>query len=185
MSFILGKKLKMTQIWKEGKVVPVTVVVAEPNKVAALRTKEKDGYEAVQVSFGKKKKEFRNRPANPVDVAKFALGGEVTVESFKEGDKVRVSGVTKGRGFQGVVKRHGFGGGPKTHGQKNRYRAPGSIGSTAFQRVVPGRRMAGHMGTDRVTIKNLVVAQIDKEKNLIFLRGAVPGARGGMLEIRK
>lgn len=187
MSFILGKKLKMMQIWKEGKVVPVTVVRAEPNKVSALLTKEKHGYEAVQVSFGKKgktKKEFRNQEWKPVDVSKFNPGDEVTVEAFKEGEKVAVSGVTKGRGFQGVVKRHGFAGGPKTHGQKNRLRAPGSIGSTAFQRVVPGRRMAGHMGTIRVTVKNLVVAQVDKENNLIFLRGAVPGARGGLLEIR-
>lgn len=183
MSFILGKKLKMTQLWKDGKVVPVTVIHAEPNKVSTVRTKDKDGYEAVQVSLGKKKREFRNREWNPVEVTKFNAGDEVTVDVFKEGEKVRVSGVTKGRGFQGVVKRHGFSGGPKTHGQKNRYRAGGSIGSTAFQRVVPGRRMAGHMGTDRVTIKNLAVAEVDKEKNLIFLRGAVPGARGGMLEI--
>lgn len=185
MPFILGKKLKMTQVWSEGKVVPVTVVHAEPNAVAAVRTKEKHGYEAVQVSLGKAKREFRNREWNKIDVASFKAGDAVTVETFKEGEKVRVSGVTKGRGFQGVVKRHGFGGGPKTHGQKNRLRAPGSIGSTAFQRVVPGRRMAGHMGTDRVTVKNLVVAGIDKEKNLILLRGAVPGARGGLLEIRK
>jgi len=185
MSFILGKKLKMTQIWKDGKVVPVTVVHAEPNTVIMLRTKERDGYEAVQVSLGKNKREFRSRRANPLDTSKFTAGAAVTVEAFVEGEKVRVSGLTKGRGFQGVVKRHGFSGGPKTHGQKNRYRAPGSIGSTAFQRVVPGRRMAGHMGTERVTIKNLVVAAIDKENNLIMLRGAVPGARGGMLEIRK
>lgn len=185
MSFILGKKLKMTQIWKDGKVVPVTVVHAEPNTVSVLRTKEKDGYEAVQVSLGRKKKEFRNVQNAPIEMGKFNAGDAVTVEAFKEGEKVRVSGVTKGRGFQGVVKRHGFGGGPKTHGQKNRYRAPGSIGSTAFQRVVPGRRMAGHMGVERVTIKNLVVAAVDKENNLIMLRGAVPGARGGMLEIRK
>ena len=185
MSFILGKKLKMTQLWKDGKVVPVTVIFATPNKVAIVRTKERDGYEAVQVSSGKKKIEFRNREANPVDISKFNVGDEVAVDAFQEGEKVRVSGYTKGRGFQGVVKRHGFGGGPATHGQKNRHRAPGSIGSTAFQRVVPGRRMAGHMGTTRKTIKNLVVAGIDKEKNLIFLRGAVPGARGGMLEIRK
>ncbi len=185
MAFILGKKLKMTQIWKDGKVVPVTVVHAEPNKVSIVRTKENDGYEAVQVSLGKKRKEFKATGASALDVSGMKRGDEVTVETFKEGEKVRVSGLTKGRGFQGVVKRHGFHGGPKTHGQKNRYRAPGSIGSTAFQRVVPGRRMAGHMGTERVTIKNLVVAQIDKENNLIFLRGAVPGARGGMLEIRK
>ena len=185
MSFILGKKLKMTQIWKDGKVVPVTVVSAVPNKVSVVRTNEKDGYEAVQISVGKKKKEFRNRSAYKIEMSKFNAGDEVTVETFKIGDKVIVSGITKGRGFQGVVKRHGFSGGPKTHGQKNRYRAPGSIGSTAFQRVVPGRRMAGHMGDERVSVKNLVVAEIDKDQNLIYLRGAVPGARGGMLEIRK
>lgn len=197
MSFILGKKLKMTQVWKDGKIVPVTVVHAAPNKVAMLRTKERDGYEAVQVSVGARKgakgkrgskgtvKEFRNRPANPIKMDEFTKGASVTVANFKEGDKVRVSGYMKGRGFAGVVKRHNFGGGPKTHGQKNRHRAPGSIGSTAFQRVVPGRRMAGHMGTTRVTVKNLVVAEIDAKKNLIMLRGAVPGARGGMLEIRK
>ncbi|HVN26107.1 MAG TPA: 50S ribosomal protein L3 [Candidatus Paceibacterota bacterium] len=183
MAFILGKKLNMTQMWKDGKVVPVTVVKAEPNKVAMLRTNERDGYEAVQVAMGKTKREFRNRAIQPVDMAALEVGADVTVESFKEGDKVRVSGLTKGRGFQGVVKRHGFGGGPKTHGQKNRHRAPGSIGSTAFQRVVPGRRMAGHMGVERVTIKNLVVAAVDKDKNLLYLRGAVPGARGGFLEI--
>lgn len=183
MAFILGEKLNMTQIWKDGKVVPVTIVRAKPNKVSFLRTKEKDGYEAVQVLFGRRKKEFRNRPANPVELAKFNMGDEVTVENFKEGDKVRVSGVMKGRGFQGVVKRHNFAGGPKTHGQKNRHRAPGSIGSTAFQRVVPGRRMAGHMGTTRVTVKNLTVAQVDKENHLIFLKGAVPGSRGGLIEI--
>jgi large subunit ribosomal protein L3 len=185
MSFILGKKMNMTQIWKDGKVVPVTVVRATPNKVAILRTKERDGYEAVQVSLGRARKEFRNRPANPVEMGKWNVDGDVTVENFKEGDKVRVSGVMKGRGFQGVVKRYNFAGGPKTHGQKNRHRAPGSIGSTAFQRVVPGRRMAGHMGGTRVTVKNLTVAQVDKENHLIFLKGAVPGVRGGLLEIRK
>jgi large subunit ribosomal protein L3 len=200
MSFILGKKLKMTQMWKEVdvkitkdkkvvvvkvmKVIPVTVVHAEPNKVSMIRTQERDGYEAVQITLGKKTKEFRNRTAYPVVMADFKAGDEITVDRFEEGDKVQVSGIMKGRGFAGVVKRHGFAGGPKTHGQKNRHRAPGSIGSTAFQRVVPGRRMAGHMGTTRVTIKNLV-AGIDKENNLIFLRGAVPGARGGVLEIRK
>ena len=179
MPFILGKKLKMTQIWKDGKVVPVTVIVAEPNKVAIVRTKEKDGYEAVQVALGTKKHEFK------VESLKFKVGDAVDVSGFNEGDKVRVSGISKGRGFQGVVKRHGFGGGPKTHGQKNRHRAPGSIGSTAFQRVVKGRRMAGHMGMDRITIKNLVVAGVDKEKNLIFLRGAVPGMRKSIVEIKK
>jgi large subunit ribosomal protein L3 len=207
MSFILGKKVNMTQVWKYVdvkivkdkkevivkvlKAIPVTVIHAEPNKVAMLRTKERDGYEAVQVSVGVRKgkkgvvKEFRNRQANPIEMEKFEKGASMTVANFKEGDKVRVSGYMKGRGFAGVVKRHNFGGGPKTHGQKNRHRAPGSIGSTAFQRVVPGRRMAGHMGTTRVTVKNLVVTEVDPKKNLIMLRGAVPGARGGMLEIRK
>jgi large subunit ribosomal protein L3 len=179
MPFILGKKLKMTQIWKDGKVIPVTVIAAEPNKVTIVRTKEKDGYEAVQVAFARTKREFK------AESSKFKVGDAIDVSDFNEGDKVLVSGITKGRGFQGVVKRHGFGGGPKTHGQKNRYRAPGSIGSTAFQRVVKGRRMAGHMGVDRVTIKNLVVAEINKEKNLIFLRGAVPGMRRSIVEIKK
>ena len=173
----------MTQIWKDGKVVPVTVVQAEPNKVSILRTAERDGYEAVQLTLGKKKREFKNRPNQRVDVSSLKIDDMIGVDSFQEGDKVRVSGITKGRGFQGVVKRYNFAGGPKTHGQKNRHRAPGSIGSTAFQRVVPGRRMAGHMGVDRVTIKNLVVAAIDKENNLLFLRGAVPGGRGGLIEI--
>lgn len=191
----------MTQIWKDVevkvvkdkkvvtvkvlKVLPVTVIHAEPNKVSLVRTKKRDGYESVQVAMGKKKREFRHTTAHPVDIAQFAVGSDVTVEGFQEGDKVRVSGVSKGKGFQGVVKRYNFRGGPQTHGQKNRLRHPGSIGSTAFQRVVPGRRMAGHMGMDRITIKNLVVAGIDKEKNLIFLKGAVPGMRGTMVEIRK
>jgi large subunit ribosomal protein L3 len=199
--FILGKKLNMTQLWKEVdakvvkdkkvatvkvlKVLPVTVIHAEPNQVALLRTKERDGYEAVQVALGKTKKEFRDKGQGTRDRENFKIGDAVTVELFAEGDKVMVSGTMKGRGFAGVVKRHGFAGGPKTHGQKNRHRAPGSIGSTAFQRVVPGRRMAGHMGGTRVTVKNLAVVAVDKEKNLLFLKGAVPGARGGVVEIRK
>ena len=182
--FILGKKLKMTQVWKGDVVVPVTVVTADPNTISLVRTKDRDGSEAVQIAHGKTKIEFRNRRGE-LPMADFKEGATITVEAFKEGDTVRVSGLTKGRGFQGVVKRHGFHGGPKSHGQKNRFRAPGSIGSTAFQRVVPGRRMAGHMGTERVTVLNLKVMGVDAEKNLIFLKGAVPGARGGMLEIRK
>jgi large subunit ribosomal protein L3 len=185
MSFILGKKLKMSQIWKDNAVIPVTVVKAEPNKITTVRTNDKDKYEAVQVALGKTKREFRNRKSEPVDVSKFNVGDEVRVGVFNEGDKVRVSGIMKGRGFQGVVKRHGFHGGPKTHGQKNRFRAGGSIGSTAPQRVTPGRKMAGHMGDERVTVKNLKIVGVDKENNLIFIKGAVPGARGGILEISK
>lgn len=198
MAFILGKKLKMTQVWKENIVVPVTIIKAEPNTVSIVRTKEKDSYEAVQLQLGKKtKREFRTGSAgstistslgqasSPQASTAFKKGDRVDVTIFKEGDTVHVSGTTKGRGFQGVVKRHGFHGGPKTHGQKNRHRAPGSIGSTAPQRVVPGRRMAGHMGMERITVKNLVVVGVDKEQNLLLVRGAVPGSRGGLLEIRK
>lgn len=136
---IIGTKLKMSQIWKEEKVIPVT-----PIKV----TDEKSDLSAV-----------------------------------KEGSLVKVSGITKGHGFQGVVKRHSFRGGPKTHGQKNRLRAPGSIGSTAPQRVVPGRKMAGHMGVVRVTIKNLEIAKVDSENKMIFVKGGVPGTIKGRLEI--
>jgi large subunit ribosomal protein L3 len=186
MPFIIGKKSTMTQLWKDGVVIPVTAISALPNKVTLVRNKKRDGYEAVQIALGRTKREFRNFPAHPVDAEKFTPGDEITVVTFQEGDKVRVSGLTKGRGFQGVVKRHGFAGvGGATHGQKNRQRHPGSIGSTAFQRVVKGRRMAGHMGTERVTVKNLAVAAVDAEKNIIYLRGAVPGMRGAILEIRK
>jgi len=176
---LLGKKVKMDQIWKDGKVIAVTVVEAEPNHISDIRTKDKNGYDAIQVSMGRHKKEYRTTSPSSVN-----SGDEITVELFKEGEKVKVSGITKGRGFQGTVKRYNFAGGPRTHGQKNRYRAPGSIGATAPQRVVKGRRMAGHMGVDRVTIKNLTVVKVDKENNLLLLKGAVPGHRGTLLEIR-
>lgn len=168
----------MSQIWKDEKVVPVTVISVPENKVTAVRTMEKDGYIATQIKAGKRAKEFRN-------FGDLQVGQEVAVSIFEEGDKVMVLGITKGRGFQGVVKRHGFHGGPATHGQKNRLRAPGSIGSTAPQRVWKGRRMAGRMGGDKVTIKNLKVVQIDAEKKLLYLKGAVPGNVGGIIEIRK
>jgi large subunit ribosomal protein L3 len=179
MNYILGKKVKMSQIWQDDKIVPVTIIEALPNKVSLVRTKDKDGYEAVQLSLGKTKKEFRVK-----ETPEIKAEDEVKVSVFKEGDVVAVSGHSKGRGFAGVVKRHGFHGGPKTHGQKNRHRAPGSIGWTAAQRVIPGRKMAGHMGTNRVTTKNLKVAAINEEGNLIMIKGAVPGARGSLIEIR-
>jgi len=179
--FILGKKLKMSQIWKGSTVVPVTVIEAAPNAVSVVRTSGRDGYEAAQLKLGKTKREFRIKNQE----LEIKAGDTVDVSVFAEGDIVRISGTSKGRGFQGVVKRHGFHGGPKTHGQKNRFRAPGSIGSTAFQRVVPGRRMAGRMGSDRVTVKNLTVVGVDAAQNLLMVKGAVPGARGGLLEIVK
>jgi len=203
MAFILGKKLKMSQIWKNDKVIPVTLIKAEPNVITQIRTKEKDGYEAIQVGFDTSKKKL-NKPmrghlknlgnfrylrefkptTNNLQPTTYKVGDILDVSQFKEGDKVKVSGLSKGRGFQGVVKRHGFGGGPKTHGQKDRLRAPGSIGATAPQRVMPNRKMAGHMGQERVTIKNLEVVGIDKENNILMIKGAVPGMRGAILEIR-
>ncbi len=180
MSFILAKKVKMTQIWKDGKIVPVTIVKASPNKVSLVRTTERDGYSAVQVQLGNSKKEFSINEGET-----FEVGQEIGVSAFTEGEDVAISGLSKGRGFQGVVKRHGFHGGPKSHGQKNRYRAPGSIGSTAPQRVVPGRRMAGNFGTERNTRKNVKIVQIDAENNYLMLKGAVPGGPGTLVEIYK
>lgn len=198
----------MSQIWQGNKVVPVTLVQAGPVKITQVRNKEKDGYEAVQVGFDPTKKhvnkslaghlkdlgnfryiqEFRAAGAGAKsDSSKekndFKTGDVLTVSQFQEGDKVKVSGLNRGRGFQGGVKRHGFRGGPKTHGQKNRHRAPGSIGATAPQRVLPGTRMAGHMGQERKTVRN-VIAGIDAEKNILMLKGAVPGMRGTLLEIK-
>lgn len=179
MPFILGKKGKMTQVWQGDKVVPVTVISAAPNEVTLVRTSDRDGYVAAQLKLGRSKKEFREDGAESLNE-----GDTVSVAAFKEGDKVKVSGTMKGRGFQGGVKRHGFHGGPKTHGQKNRHRAPGSIGSTAPQRVWPGRRMAGHMGMTRTTVRNLVIVAVDAEKNVLMVKGAVPGAPGSLVEIR-
>ena len=180
MAFILAKKLKMTQFFDvEDKVHPATLLVAEPNDITLLRTKEKDGYEAVQVSLGKNKKEFKSEEGGG-----FQKGDKIDVSVFAEKDKVRVSAISKGKGFQGVVKRHGFHGGPRTHGQKHSEREPGSIGATGPQRVFKGRKMPGRMGGDRVTIKNLKVLAIDKDKNEILVSGAVPGRRGALVEIR-
>ena len=176
MASLLGRKGKMTQIWKDGKIVPATLVTATPNTVSIVRTKERDGYESIQLKLGRTKKEFKGESAE--------LGAELTVAAFKEGDKVKVAGTMKGRGFQGVVKRYNFGGGPQTHGQKNRLRAPGSIGSTAPQRVWKGRRMAGHMGTTRVTVRNLRILEVDAERNILLIKGALPGNTGSIVEIR-
>jgi len=205
MGFILGKKLKMSQIFKGDAAIPVTVIQAGPIVVTQIRTKEKDGYEAVQVGFDPTKKKinkslqgqfkklkekdpqtkvnFRHLKEFRTDIENLKFGDVLTVSQFKEGDIVKVSGLSKGRGFQGVVKRHGFHGGPQTHGQKNRLRAPGSIGSTALQRVRLGRRMAGRMGQDKIILKNLEIADIDAEKNILMIKGAVPGMKGTLVEI--
>ncbi|MFH1207377.1 MAG: 50S ribosomal protein L3 [Patescibacteria group bacterium] len=196
MKYILAKKMNMTQRFTEdGTVVPVTVVTAGPSPVVTVRTKEKDGYTAVQVGFGTAKKQAKSlqgqmKGAPAVKILKeFRVDGDAGVKNgdvitagvFQVGDKVKVVGISKGKGFQGVVKRHGFKGSRATHGNKDQLRMPGSIGATAPQRVIKGMRMGGHMGHARTTVHNLEVVEIDTEKNLLFLKGAVPGPRGNML----
>lgn len=195
----------MTQVWDDDKILSATLIQAGPAIVTQIRNKEKDGYNAIQIGFDATKKnlnkaskghlknlgnfrylkEFRLKDSVKITESDFKVGDLIDVNSFQKGDKVKISGLSKGRGFQGVVKRHGFGGGPKTHGQKNRMRAPGSIGSTAPQRVLIGRRMAGRMGGEKVTIKNLKIISIDKDNNTLVVEGAVPGSRGVILKISK
>jgi len=206
MPGLIGKKIGMTSIFDEnGKNVPVTVIEVAPNFVIQVRTKEKDGYEAVQLGFDDKK-EKRTTKALKGHFAKAGVtpkkqivefqgfenelkpGDEVRVEDvFVEGEYVDVSGISKGKGFQGVVKRHGFGGvGQATHGQHNRLRAPGSIGASAYpSRVFKGMRMAGRMGNEKVTVQNLKVVKIIPEKNLLIVKGSVPGHKKSYLIIKK
>jgi len=198
MKFILGTKEAMTQIFdNEGVVHPVTILNAGPIVITQIRNQETDGYEAVQVGYGNKKEKNINKPekghlkdlGNFRYLREFEIDGEMKVGDkmdasiFKEGEEVIISSISKGKGFQGVVKRHGFSGGPRSHGQKHSERKPGSIGSTGPQRVFKGTRMAGRMGTDRVTVKNLKIVQIDKDNNKIYIKGAVPGRRGTLVEI--
>ena len=193
----------MTQIFDEqGVCHPATIIEATPATVVMLRTKDKDGYVAVQLASGEQKperlskaqkgahnnaryvREFRVRPNEEDAVEAMQQGDTIGVDQFAIGDTVAVSATSKGKGFQGVVKRHGFSGGPKTHGNKHHERAPGSIGATGPARVFKGTRMAGRMGNDRVTVKNLQVVQVQPEANLILVRGAVPGRSGSLVEIK-
>ncbi len=185
MKFILGTKQEMTEYFTpEGMVVPVTIVSAGPVKVTKVFEAGKDGYNSVQVSFkiGKKEKikEFRLKPADKTEAK---AGDDIDVSVFAPGDKLQVSSVSKGKGFQGVVKRHGFSGGPRTHGQKHSEREPGSIGGGLRTRVPRGMRMAGRMGSDRITQKNLKVVLVDAENNLMLVKGAIAGKRGTLVEI--
>lgn len=203
MSALIGKKIGMTRIFdQDGNVVAVTVLQAGPCVITQVKTREKDGYNAVQLSYGEKKNinkpllghlkkagidtakaliEFRD-----VTLPEMEVGKVVKVDVFRAGEKVKITGTSKGRGFQGVVKRHGFGGGPVTHGQSDRLRAPGSLGQSSFpSRVFKGMRMAGKMGNAQVTVRNLTVVKVDPERNLIFVKGGVPGARNSIVEIRK
>jgi large subunit ribosomal protein L3 len=203
MDHILGRKVGMTQIFLEnGSVVPVTVVQAGPCFVTAVRTQAKDGYEAVQVAFEQQRKAL-SKPrlgylkkrglGNLRFLREFrcsnegvTLGQTITVSIFSKGEIVDVTGITKGKGFQGGVKRHHFRGGPRTHGQSDRERAPGSIGSgTTPGRVFKGTRMAGHMGHARQTILNLQLVGVDEANNLLLIKGAIPGADEGLVTVRK
>jgi large subunit ribosomal protein L3 len=206
MRGILGKKVGMTQVFDErGEAIPVTVIEAGPCFVAQIKTVERDGYSAVQLGIDEAKPKRLTQPqlkhleksnlpplrylrevrVSSEELDNFEEGQKVTVDIFEEGEFVDVTGISKGRGFAGVVKRHGFSGGPKTHGQSDRLRAPGSIGAcTTPGRVFKGKRMPGRMGGERVTTQGLRVVIVDPERNLLAVRGAVPGAKNGLLLIR-
>lgn len=180
--FILGKKLGMTTIYADGKEAQNVTLVECGARVSLVRTVEKDGYGAVQVEMQKTKKRKVIREFKVAD-SELKVGDVIGVDIFSISEEVKVSGITKAKGFQGGVKRHGFGGSPASHGHKHDLRAPGGIGATTPQHVVKGKRMAGRMGGVRATGKNLKVALIDKEKNIIGIKGAVPGIPGAVVEI--
>ncbi len=178
MTAILARKLNMTQTFTtEGRVIPVTVLEVPENKVTQIRTTEKDGYQAVQISAGKFRREF------PVSETPLQIGQVLTVNDFQVGDVVDVIGISKGRGFAGAMKRHGFHGAPASHGHDHP-RAVGSIGQMFPQHVRPGLRMAGHMGAAQATVKNSVVIAVDAEKKLLMVKGGVPGAPHSWLQVR-
>ncbi len=200
---IYGKKIGMTQIFSEDdKVIPITVIQAEPNTVCQIKTKDTDGYEAVQLGFGAIKPQKVNKPmaghfakqgtdpkrylreVRVENAAEYTVGDTQTVAAFAEVKKVDVTGTSKGKGFQGVMRRHGFGGGPGGHGA-HFHRAPGSIGQCATpSRVFKGVRLPGQMGCNTVTVKNLEVVRIDEDQNLILVKGAVPGGKNGIVRVR-
>ncbi len=198
---IIGRKLGMTQVFSDnGQAEAVTIVTAGPCTVVQLKTAAKEGYNAAQLGFGEAKKlksaqkghlkEMGNhrylREFRLADTKGVKAGDSVDVNLFKPGDLVDITGVSKGKGFAGVVKRYNFAGGPKTHGQSDRHRAPGSIGAgTSPGRVLKGTRMPGRMGNERVTVRNLEVIQTDTERNMLLVKGAVPGAKNGLLLIKK
>jgi len=208
MKFILGKKLDMTQVWQDGKMVGVTRVQAGPCTVVQVKTDKQDGYRSVQIGYGEKKEKNIKKPQvghlkklrikneelkiNLRYLREFRIsdakkdlktGDVIDVSSFEAGDKVKVTGVSKGKGFQGVVKRHGFHGQDKTHGTKDQHRMPGSAGATGPAHVFKGQKMPGRMGGDKVSIANLEIAEVDKKNNILLIKGAVPGARNGLVLI--
>ncbi len=198
---LIGKKVGMTQVFNtQGQAVAVTVIEAGPCVVTQVRTRERDGYEAVQLGFEESRRISKPEKGHLKDlpplrhlrevgadsVEDVQRGQTVDVSIFAPGEKVDVQATSKGKGFAGVMKRHGFHGGPATHGQSDRARAPGSIGATTSPgKVWKGQRMAGHMGTDTVTVKGLGIEAVDADRHLLLIRGAVPGANGGLVVIRK
>ena len=203
MKGILGKKLGMTQIFtEEGIVVPVTVVEAGPNVVTQVKTVEKDGYNAIQVGFEDAKEKSLNKPqkghlaaANTLkkhlkefrvdSVEEYTVGQEIKADLFAAGELIDVTGISKGKGFQGPIKRHGQSRGPETHGSRY-HRRPGSMGACSFPgRVFKNKKLAGHMGSVKVTVQNLEVVRVDADKNLILVKGAIPGPKGSMVTIKE
>jgi len=196
MKFILGKKIEMTQIFSNNKRIPVTKVKAGPCVVTQIKTADgKDGYCAVQIGFEKKKKNIKKYHGDkPFKyLAEFRLDkkpdlklkDKLTVKQFEKGDKLKTTGTSKGKGFQGVMKRHGFAGFPRSHGHnKGHTRSPGSIGATDPERVFPNKKMAGRTGGDTITTSNLELVDIDDSKNILFIKGSIPGSRGTILKIK-
>ena len=196
---IIGRKIGMTQLFQNDGEVVVTAIEAGPCLVIQVKTEANDGYNAVQLGFGEAKRlnspqkghlkgvgQFKYlREFSVGDVSSVQVGQKFDVDMFKPGDLLDVTGISKGKGFAGVVKRYHFAGGPKTHGQSDRHRAPGSIGATTPGRVFKGTRMAGHMGDRQVTARNLKVLDVDLARHLLLVRGAVPGAKKGLLLIKK
>ena len=199
---ILGKKVGMTQIFTEsGELIPVTVVEATPNVVLQVKTVETDGYEAIQVGYQDKRVVLSNKPAKGhvakantapkrfikefknVELGEYEVGKEIKVDVFQAGDVVDVTGTTKGKGFQGAIKRHGQSRGPMSHGSRY-HRRPGSMGPVAPNRVFKNKRLAGRMGGDRVTIQNLEVVKVDVERNVILIKGNIPGAKKSLITIK-
>jgi large subunit ribosomal protein L3 len=204
MSALLGKKIGMTNVFSaDGRLIPVTVVQAGPCVVTQVKTEDRDGYNALQLGFDEKKVEKLKKPIaghlkkstdkgfrvlrefRTDDSEGIESGTTLSIDMFSVGDKVNISGISKGRGFQGTIKRHGFSRGPETHGSRN-HRKPGSIGNSAWPaKVIKGKKMPGHMGTDRETVKNLIIVDIKHEDNLLLVKGPVPGFKTGILEVRK
>ena len=202
MKGILGRKIGMTQVFtKSGKLIPVTVVEVEPNVITQIKTKENDGYEAIQLGFDTKREKLATkasvgitnkanttpkrffREIRGVDVSKYSLGQEVKVDIFAEGEMVDVTGTTKGKGFQGVIKRHGQSRGPMAHGSRY-HRRPGSMGSIAANRVLKGKKLPGQTGGNIVTVQNLEIVKVDTERNVLLIKGNVPGAKKSLVMVR-